>query len=55
MVTLPKPMTSNSKAEGRFGNRTSATSLRSMFTLVAGEWLADYYTTEDKGWVVTAT
>jgi len=23
-VTLPRPMTSNSKAEGRFGNRTSA-------------------------------
>jgi hypothetical protein len=23
-VTLPKPMTSNAKAEGRFANRTSA-------------------------------
>ena len=33
-VTLPKPMTSNSKAEGRFGNRTSATWQRRMLTFV---------------------
>jgi hypothetical protein len=33
-VTLPKPMTSNAKAEGRFGNRTSATWLTRTFTFV---------------------
>ena len=33
-VTLPKPMTSNSKADGRFGKQTSATWLRRTFTCV---------------------
>jgi transposase len=52
-VTLPKPMTSNSKAEGRFGKQDFRyVAEEDVYVCPAGERLAYYYTTEDKGLVV---
>ena len=52
-VTLPKPMTSNSKAEGRFGKQDFRyVAEADVYVCPAGERLAYYYTTEDKGSVV---
>jgi transposase len=53
MVTLPKPMTSNSKAEGRFGKQDFRyVAEEDVYICPAGERLAYYYTTEDKGSVL---
>ncbi len=52
-VTLPKPMTSNSKAEGRFGKQDFRyIAEEDVYVCPAGERLAYDYTTEDKGLVV---
>ena len=52
-VTLPKPMTSNSKAEGRFGKQDFRyVAEEDVYICPAGERLAYYYTTEDKGLVL---
>ena len=52
-VTLPKPMTSNSKAEGRFGKQDFRyLAAEDVYVCPAGERLAYYYTTEDKGLVL---
>ena len=52
-VTLPKPMTSNAKAEGRFGKQDFRyIAEEDVYVCPAGERLAYYYTTEDKGLVV---
>jgi transposase len=52
-VTLPKPMTSNSKAEGRFGKQDFRyVAEQDVYICPAGERLAYYYTTEDKGLVL---
>ncbi|HLN08520.1 MAG TPA: IS1182 family transposase [Xanthobacteraceae bacterium] len=52
-VTLPKPMTSNSKAEGRFGKQDFRyIAEEDVYVCPAGERLTYYYTTEDKGLVV---
>jgi len=52
-VTLPKPVTSNSKAEGRFGKQDLRyVAEADVYVCPAGERLAYYYTTEDKGLVV---
>jgi len=52
-VTLPKPMTSNSKAEGRFGKQDFRYVVQEdVYVCPAGERLAYYYTTEDKGLVL---
>src|SRR6202034_3088760 len=52
-VTLPKPMTSNSKAEGRFGKQDFRYVVEEdVYVCPAGERLTYYYTTEDKGSVV---
>jgi transposase len=52
-VTLPKPMTSNSKAEGRFGKQDFRyVAEADVYVCPAGERLAYYYTTKDKGLVV---
>ena len=52
-VTLPKPMTSNSKAEGRFGKQDFRyIAEEDVYVCPAGERLDYYYTTEDKGLVV---
>jgi transposase len=49
-VTLPKPMTSNSKAEGRFGKQDFRyVAEEDVYICPAGERLAYSYTTEDKG------
>jgi transposase len=51
-VTLPKPMTSNSKAEGRFGKQDFRyLAEEDVYVCPAGERLTYYYTTEDKGLV----
>ena len=53
MVTLPKPMTSNSKAEGRFGKQDFRyVAEQDIYICPAGERLAYYFTTEDKGMVL---
>jgi transposase len=53
MATLPKPMTSNSKAEGRFGKQDFRyVAEEDVYVCPAGERLAYSYTTEDKGLVV---
>jgi transposase len=53
MVTLPKPMTSNSKAEGRFGKQDFRyVAEEDVYVCPAGERLAYSYTSEDKGLVV---
>ena len=52
-VTLPKPMTSNSKAEGRFGKQDFRyVAEEDVYICPAGERLAYFYTTEDKGLVL---
>ena len=52
-VTLPKPMTSNSKAEGRFGKQDFRyVAEEDVYICPAGERLAYYCTTEDKGLVL---
>jgi len=52
-VTLPKPMTSNSKAEGRFGKQDFRyVAEQDIYICPAGERLAYYCTTEDKGMVL---
>jgi transposase len=53
MVTLPKPMTSNAKAEGRFGKQDFRyVAEENVYVCPAGERLAYSYTSEDKGLVV---
>ena len=52
-VTLPKPMTSNSKAEGRFGKQDFRyVAEEDVYVCPAGERLAYHYTTEEKGLVL---
>ena len=52
-VTLPKPMTSNSKAEGRFGKQDFRyVADEDVYICPAGERLAYSFTTEDKGLVL---
>ena len=52
-VTLPKPMTSNSKAEGRFGKQDFRyVAEEDVYICPAGERLTYFYTTEDKGLVL---
>ena len=52
-VTLPKPMTSNSKAEGRFGKQDFRyVAEEDVYVCPAGERLAYFYTSEEKGLVV---
>jgi transposase len=52
-VTLPKPMTSNSKAEGRFGKQDFRYMAEEDFYVCpAGEKLAYRYTTEENGLVL---
>ena len=49
-VTLPKPMTSNAKAEGRFGKQDFRyVADEDIYVCPAGEKLAYHYTTEEKG------
>jgi transposase/macrodomain Ter protein organizer (MatP/YcbG family) len=52
-VTLPKPMTSNAKAEGRFGKQDFVY-LRDedVYRCPAGDKLAHHYTTEENGLVL---
>ena len=52
-VTLPKPMTSNSKAEGRFGKQDFRyVADEDIYVCPAGEKLTYSFTTEDKGMVL---
>jgi transposase len=52
-VTLPKPMTSNSKAEGRFGKQDFRyVAQKDIYICPAGEALAYSFTTEDRGLVL---
>ena len=52
-VTLPKPMTSNSKAQGRFGKQDFRyVAEQDAYICPAGEHLAYHYTNEEKGLVV---
>ena len=52
-VTLPKPMTSNAKAEGRFGKQDFRfVAGEDVYVCPAGERLAYSYTSEEKGLVV---
>jgi hypothetical protein len=52
-VTLPKPMTSHSKAEGRFGKQDFRyVAEQDVYICPAGERLTYYCTTEDKGLVL---
>jgi hypothetical protein len=52
-VTLPKPMTSNSKAEGRFGKQDFRyRAEEDIYICPAGERLAYHYTTEENGLVL---
>jgi transposase len=52
-VTLPKPMTSNSKAEGRFGKQDFRyVAEEDVYVCPAGQRLAYSFTTEDKGLVL---
>src|SRR5207247_2821345 len=49
-VTLPKPMTSNSKAEGRFGKQDFRyVAEEDVYICPAGERLTYYYTNEENG------
>lgn len=49
-VTLPKPMTSNAKAEGRFGKQDFCyVSEEDVYICPAGEKLVHHYTTEENG------
>jgi transposase len=52
-VTLPKPMTSNSKAEGRFGKQDFRyVAEQDIYICPAGERLAHHSTTEENGMVL---
>ena len=52
-VTLPKPMTSNAKAEGRFGKQDFRyVANEDVYVCPAGEKLAYRYTTEENGLVL---
>src|SRR5271167_679303 len=52
-VTLPKPMTSNAKAEGRFGKQDFRyVAAEDVYICPAGEKLAFHYTTEENGLVL---
>jgi transposase len=52
-VTLPKPMTSNAKAEGRFGKQDFRyVADEDIYACPAGEKLAYHYTTEENGLVL---
>jgi transposase len=52
-VTLPKPMTSNSKAEGRFGKQDFRyVAEEDVYICPAGQRLAYSFTTEDKGLIL---
>ena len=52
-VTLPKPMTSNSKAAGRFGKQDFRyMAAEDVYVCPAGQRLAYSFTTEDKGLVL---
>jgi hypothetical protein len=52
-VTLPKPMTSNAKAEGRFGKQDFRyVADEDVYICSAGEKLAYHYTNEENGLVV---
>ena len=52
-ATLPKPMTSNAKAEGRFGKQDFRyVAEKDIYVCPAGEELAYSFTTEDKGMVL---
>jgi transposase len=52
-VTLPKPMTSNSKAEGRFGKQDFRyVAEQDVYVCPAGERLAYHYTNEENGLVL---
>src|ERR1035438_10007159 len=52
-VTLPKPMTSNSKAEGRFGKQDFRyVTEEDVYVCPAGEKLAYHYTTEENGLIL---
>src|SRR5258707_861473 len=52
-VTLPKPMTSNSKAAGRFGKQDFRyVAAEDVYVCPAGQRLAYSFTTEDKGLVL---
>jgi transposase len=52
-VTLPKPMTSNSKAEGRFGKQDFRyVAGEDVYICPAGERLAYHYTNEENGLVL---
>jgi hypothetical protein len=52
-VTLPKPMTSNSKAKGRFGKQDFRYVVaEDVYVCPAGQRLAYSFTTEDKGSVL---
>jgi hypothetical protein len=52
-VTLPKPMTSNSKAEGRFGKQDFRyVAEDDVYICPAGQRLTYSFTTEDKGLVL---
>ena len=52
-VTLPKPMTSNSKAAGRFGKQDFRyAAAEDVYICPAGQRLTYFFTTEDKGLVL---
>src|SRR5260221_9081195 len=52
-VTLPKPMTSNSKAEGRFGKQDFRyVAEEDVYICPAGERLTYHYTNEENGLVL---
>src|SRR6202171_3379437 len=52
-ITLPKPMTSNSKAKGRFGKQDFRYLAEAdVYICPAGESLAYHYTTEENGLVL---
>jgi len=53
-VTLPKPMTSNSKAQGRFGKQDFRyVAAEDVYVCPAGQKLAYYFTTKDKALVLS--
>jgi hypothetical protein len=52
-VTLPKPMTSNSKAEGHFGKQDFRyVAEEDVYVCPAGERLVYHYTNEENGTLV---
>src|SRR5271163_4058627 len=52
-VTLPKPMTSNAKAEGRFGKQDFRyVAAEDVYICPAGQRLSYHYTTEENGLVL---